>query len=107
MNSNFDTLRAWAEAAQERLGARAEVRVQEPKFANGGLIVELELQRTVAQIMLWPSDMLDLIVLSTASPETVANEHHEVLDSDGLARILDHMERLLRSSERRTADVDP
>lgn len=97
--SNLERLRRWAnhtKTAQERRGT---VDIREPRFENGGLVVDMLLERAIAQVILWPSGMLDLTVLSTEPDGKEIQEHYEIKDEDDLTRVLNRVALLVCLNE--------
>lgn len=101
--SKTDYLRKWADDARRAWEWCGSLNIQEPKFSGSGLVVELILERTVAQVVLWPSGMLDLSVLSTRLDEAAVEEHYEIESEDHLCQIMNHFDNLIRVAE--TGDI--
>lgn len=95
----LDLLRAWASKLSEKYPAQGQVEVKEPSFPNGALTVDIDLDRTLAQVLLWPSGMLELRVVAVESSEEVATENHEVQDEHELAEVLRRAEMLVATTD--------
>ena len=95
----LDSLRKWASMAADEYAPNGQVEVKDPPFANSAVTVDIELERALAQVLLWPSGMLEFRVFAVESGEEVATEHHEVHGSDELVVVLRKVAELLAATE--------
>ena len=95
----FDLLRGWASALAKKYSTQGQVEVKEPTFPNGAVTVDIDLDRTLAQVLLWSSGMLELRVVAVESGEEVTTENHQVQDEDELAEVLRRVEALVAATD--------
>jgi hypothetical protein len=85
------------------LGARYQgqgcVRVEEPKHVNAAIVVDIELDHTVAQVLMWPNGMLDLHVISIDSGHDIALETCEIDSGDTLETVLARASELIAANQ--------
>lgn len=98
-STGFNLLREWATEIAVQYGPHGDIEVVEPGFPNAALTVDIELDRSLAQVLLWPTGSLEVRVVAIASGEAVATESHEMLGEDGLTELLAHTQRLLNKTQ--------
>jgi hypothetical protein len=98
----FDLVREWASTLRAAVLSSGEVVVGEPAFPSGGLTVDIDLDRTVGQVILWPTGMLELRVMAVESGDEVATESHQVRDAAELAAVLRRVEELVARTQARS-----
>jgi hypothetical protein len=95
----LDFLRGWASSLTTVLQPGAEVEVQEPGLPNGALVVNVDASQTLAQVLLWPSGMLEFRVIAVESSEEAATESREIRTIDDLASVLRSVELMILAAE--------
>ena len=95
----LDSLREWASMIADEYAPNGQVEVKDPLFANSAVTVDIELERTLAQVLLWPSGMLEFRVLAVESGEDLATEYHEVQANDELVGVLRKVAELMATAE--------
>lgn len=100
-NNHFDFLRQWANKLADQYRSRegVEVEVIEPRHPNGALTVNVDFSRTLAQVVLWVTGMLELRVIAIESGAEVATESHELKEGRELSEILQHVETLVQETQ--------
>lgn len=96
---DFEYFRRWASRLAETHRTDGEVDVLEPKYPNGAITVGVTLSRTLAQVLLWATGMLELRVIAIESGAEVATEVHELEDRQALSLVLQHAEDLVEKTQ--------
>src|SRR5689334_12101423 len=96
---NSDRLKAWASILGAQYQGQGRVQVAESQHANGAIVVDIELDRTLAQVLLWPNRMLELHVIAIDSGHDVCLETHNIDSSDTLEAVLARASDLIAANQ--------
>ncbi len=93
---NLSTVRDWVASRLEEISDHGNVFVTEPTTEHGAISVDVDLQHTLAQVLLWPTGSLEIRIVDVESEKELVNEHREVAAPEELACVLESTRRLIR-----------